>query len=211
MKNFKRLAAAALAATMALALSVSAFAEVVATSDDNITYASAAATYGNTITAKDGTQMTVVIINKAKANTTLTGEDLLYINQDQEGVLSLTSMGTKIDLLEVDEDGKAKYAGDYLIRVGYYNESNVWTVAEGEFTVATKANAPTILYGDANQDEAIDIYDATLILKNYLGTDKIVGETALKAADANRDNAVDIYDATLVLKDYLGTDKIVQD
>ena len=55
MKNFKRLVAAALAATMALALSVSAFAEVEVKDAVKASYADGKAAYTETITAKDGT------------------------------------------------------------------------------------------------------------------------------------------------------------
>ena len=208
MKNFKRLVAGTIAATMALALSVSAFAEVEVTSDDNVTYASAAATYGNTITAKDGTQMTVVIFDATKELANLTGEDLLYINQDEEGVLSLTSMGTKIDLLEANEDGSAKYAGEYVIRVGYYNAENVWTVAEGTFTVATKAvvpPTPTYILGDANMDKEIKIADATVIVDYILGflTDPST-QIDLEAANCDGKEDVKIGDATAIVDYILG-------
>ena len=170
MKNFKRLVAAALAATMALALSVSAFAAeptITATSTDTTyfnEYADGALTLKSGALTQEG-QLTVVIIDAEKANATLTGDDLYYINQGTNGeTFWTTGMGTKVDLTTlVNEETTSK---EFIVRIGGTN------VTEGVIQIpmtvtynAATPDTPTYTLGELNGSAPVDISDAIVLLE----------------------------------------------
>lgn len=66
--------------------------------------------------------------------------------------------------------------------------------------------AVTTNYGDANGDDAINMLDASLVLKHVAEWDNL--EIDLEAADANGDGVVDIRDASLILKYVAGWNDI---
>jgi hypothetical protein len=110
MRNFKKLVALSAATVMALTMSVSAFAEITASSSDSRfgDYADGAVTLASTDMINEDNQWTVVVISADKQNDTLTAEDLYYINQGTSGDTFWTDgMGTKTEL----------EAGYYILRI----------------------------------------------------------------------------------------------
>ena len=170
--KMKKLIAVGAAAAMSMAMCVNVFAESEVKNADKASYATGAATYSETITAKDGTQMTVVVFKKVDTAETVSNTNIEYINQDTANASLYAGMKTKNDLLAVGEDGSATYAGDYIIRVGYYDAEGTWRLAQGSFTVGTKPNDKkkhTFNWGDITLDGAINAADALAAL--YYGSD----------------------------------------
>jgi len=60
------------------------------------------------------------------------------------------------------------------------------------------------IYGDTNDDFAINITDAVLVLK-YITNSETIMNTA--AADVNADNSINITDAVLILKHITNPDQ----
>ena len=203
MKNFKRLVAGAIAATMALALSVSAFAAeptITATSTDTTyfnEYADGALTLKSGALTQEG-QLTVVIIDAEKANATLTGDDLYYINQGTNGeTFWTTGMGTKVDLTTlVNETTTSK---EFIVRIGGTNLQNVIEVPLTVTYNAATPDAPTIVYGDVDGYTGVTASDATTILQYCAEIVTLTDEYKL-AADVDGYSGVTASDATTVLQ-----------
>lgn len=67
---------------------------------------------------------------------------------------------------------------------------------------------PDYILGDVNNDGEADAQDATMTMKNYVGTltgkkDSLTDKQK-KAADVNKDGVVDAQDATIMMKTYVG-------
>ena len=171
--KMKKLIAVGAAAAMSMAMCVNVFAESEVKNADKAGYATGAATYSETITAKDGTQMTVLVFKKVDTAETVSNANIEYINQDTANASLYAGMKTKNDLLAVGEDGTATYAGDYIIRVGYYDAEGTWRLAQGSFTVDTKQEATgttiTVKWGDITGDDNINSSDAIAALRNFAG------------------------------------------
>ena len=169
--KMKKLIAVGAAAAMSMAMCVNVFAESEVKNADKAGYATGAATYSETITAKDGTQMTVVVFKKVDTAETVSNANIEYINQDTANTSLYAGMKTKNDLLAVGEDGTATYAGDYIIRVGYYDAEGTWRLAQGSFTVDTKAIGTkiTLSYGDVNGNDELEPLDVSLLLQKSIG------------------------------------------
>ena len=162
--NMKKIVAFAAATVMAMSMSVSAFASI--TEPDSAGYADAKASYTGTITHSDGTQMSVVVFKDTKHDGTVTADNLEYINQGVASNTLYTGMATKNDLLATGSDGSLVNDGAvYIVRVGYYNATGNWSVAEGSFKVGTGIKTQNKLvsggYG-ANKDKYL-IYVANLL------------------------------------------------
>jgi len=207
MKNFKRLVAAALAATMALALSVSAFAAeptITATSTDTTyfnEYADGALTLKSGALTQEG-QLTVVIIDAEKANATLTGDDLYYINQGTNGeTFWTTGMGTKVDLTTlVNETTTSK---EFIVRIGGTNLQNLIEVPLTVTYNAATPDTPTYILGDVTEDGNILLNDATAVLRAVAGLIELSSNQTL-AADVTKDNNILLNDATTILRKVAG-------
>lgn len=205
MKNFKRLVAGAIAATMALALSVSAFAAeptITATSTDTTyfnEYADGALTLKSGALTQEG-QLTVVIIDAEKANATLTGDDLYYINQGTNGeTFWTTGMGTKVDLTTlVNETTTSK---EFIVRIGGTNLQNVIEVPLTVTYNAATPDTPTYTLGEVDENAGIDGNDALTIL-DYLSEKISLAENKKLAADVDASVGIDGNDALTIL-DYL--------
>jgi hypothetical protein len=214
MKNFKRLVAGTIAATMALALSVSAFAAeptITATSTDTTyfnEYADGALTLKSGALTQEG-QLTVVIIDAEKANATLTGDDLYYINQGTNGeTFWTTGMGTKVDLTTlVNETTTSK---EFIVRIGGTNLQNVIEVPLTVTYNAATPDTPTYMLGDVNDDTSIDMGDAAAILNHFMEYTLITDATAKLAADVNVDKSIDMGDAAAILNHFMEYTLIVQ-
>jgi len=207
MKNFKRLVAAALAATMALALSVSAFAAeptITATSTDTTyfnEYADGALTLKSGALTQEG-QLTVVIIDAEKANATLTGDDLYYINQGTNGeTFWTTGMGTKVDLTTlVNETTTSK---EFIVRIGGTNLQNLIEVPLTVTYNAATPDTPTYILGDVTEDGNILLNDATAVLRAVAGLIELSSNQTL-AADVTKDSNILLNDATTILRKVAG-------
>ena len=203
--KMKKLIAVGAAAAMSMAMCVNVFAESEVKNAAKAGYATGAATYSETITAKDGTQMTVVVFKKVDAAETVSATNIEYINQDAANAGLYAGMKTKNDLLAVGEDGTATYAGDYIIRVGYYAADGTWSVAQGSFTVDTKtADVPKYTLGDVDGVSGINVNDATTVAKHVAGTVALTGDN-LKAADVDGVKGINVNDATAIAKYVAGT------
>ena len=203
--KMKKLIAIGAAAAMSMAMCVNVFAESEVKNADKASYATGAATYSETITAKDGTQMTVVVFKKVDTAETVSNANIEYINQDTANASLYAGMKTKNDLLAVGEDGTATYAGDYIIRVGYYDAEGTWRLAQGSFTVGTKtADVPKYTLGDVDGVSGINVNDATTVAKHVAGTVALTGDN-LKAADVDGVKGINVNDATAIAKYVAGT------
>jgi enterochelin esterase-like enzyme len=63
----------------------------------------------------------------------------------------------------------------------------------------TTGSKKSIIIGDANCDNTIDVMDATIIQKHLVGL-RTLSSTGLSLSDVNNDNSVDIADSTLIQK-----------
>jgi len=230
--KMKKLVALGAAAAMSMTMCVNVFAaSEVSEGAVDASYAGAKASYtgtfkdaeGNTLVAADGTQMTVVVLKEIAQNDDLSNDDIEYINQDVASAALYTDMGTKNDLLATDENGNAIYAGNYVIRVGFYDAKGAWHLAEGTFTIGTKQTSTgkkvVIYHGDVTADNAVNISDAGALVRYVLG----VAETFTSAdgdvfsmnktydtvlwGDANLDSVVNISDAGAVVRKVLGVEE----
>ena len=219
--KMKKLVAIGAAAAMSMAMCVNVFAESEVKNADKASYATGAATYSETITAKDGTQMTVVVFKKVDTAETVSNTNIEYINQDTANTSLYAGMKTKNDLLAVGEDGTATYAGDYIIRVGYYDAEGAWKLAQGSFTVGTKTAPETITvkWGDVNDDGSVNGNDSGAILNFLIGGTKTYGKytinevfaKTLKWGDVNNDGSVNGNDSGAILNFLIGGTKTYGD
>lgn len=163
--NMKKIVAFAAATVMAMSMSVSAFASI--TESYSAGYANAKASYTGTITHSDGTQMSVVVFKDTKHDGTVTADNLEYINQGVASNTLYTGMATKNDLLATggSDDSLVNDGAVYIVRVGYYNATGNWSVAEGSFKVGTGIKTQNRFVSDgygAKKDKYL-IYVANLL------------------------------------------------
>lgn len=76
-------------------------------------------------------------------------------------------------------------------------DSSTYTVASGSIDLAS------ILYGDVDNDGAVNTYDASLVNQYYLDVITLDAD-ALVRADVDGDGAVNTYDGSLISQYYLG-------
>lgn len=188
MKKFSKLflSCAAVAAVTA-AVATSAMAAGI-----SATYAPADATHETatlTIDASGYTaaQKTLLVLKPGKTLETVkvSEGDVLQIDQ-QDGNDTITVALPK-DLAD----------GKYTVYMG--GDGQVYST---NFKVG---NASSVLVGDVNQDDSIDLDDATAVVKHYMEMNTLTGD-ALIAADANGDESVDLDDATCIVKYYMELD-----
>ena len=220
MKNFKRLVAGTIAAAMALALSVSAFAAeatITATSTDT-TYFNEYA--GGALKLKEGAltqegQLTIVVIDKAKENDTLTGDDLYYINQGTKGeTFWTTGMGTKVDLTTlVNEETTSK---EFIVRIGGTNVTE--GVIQIPMTVTYNAGTPdtpkvSFIWGDVDGNESIGVLDAAAVITGFLGgtteglpyeVGNTIPNTTVMWGDIDGNESIGVLDAAAIITGFLG-------
>lgn len=188
MKKFSKLflSCAAVAAVTA-AVATSAMAAGI-----SATYAPADATHETatlTIDASGYTaaQKTLLVLKPGKTLETVkvSEDDVLQIDQ-QDGNDTITVALPK-DLAD----------GKYTVYMG--GDGQVYST---NFKVG---NASSVLVGDVDQDDSIDLDDATAVVKHYMEMNTLTGD-ALIAADANGDESVDLDDATCIVKYYMELD-----
>ena len=63
------------------------------------------------------------------------------------------------------------------------------------------------MLGDTNGDGKITPADATVVLKNYVGSIELSNEEK-EAADTNRDGKITPADSTVILRAYVGSNNI---
>lgn len=145
---------------------------------------------------------TVLVLAPGTDSTAVAAENILYIDQVEDGVLG--EMGVKG--APTAETG----AGKYNVLVGSY-------VGE-EFVVKTgtfKLGGHDVVLGDVDADEEITTGDASLILRQAVGQGVLTESDALIAADVDEDEEITTGDASLVLRKAVGQDvegpgKVVQ-
>ena len=91
----------------------------------------------------------------------------------------------------------------YQMEVGEYN---VYVSSTGgsytkvaSFSVTDNWEEAPYVLGDVNMDGAIDVIDASVILRYAANLDTLIN-TQKAAADVNRDNTIDVIDASAVLR-----------
>lgn len=134
---------------------------------------------------------TVLVLKPNTSTTSVSADDILYIDQVEDGNFGVMGLkGAPSDENEAD-------LGTYNVLVG--------SCVNDEFVVKTgsfRLGSASVLIGDATQDGAIDLDDATAVVKHYMEMNELT-EDALLAADANGDNGVDLDDATCIVKYYM--------
>ena len=105
--------------------------------------------------------------------------------------------------------------GDDAFWSGYYstydgskiNYARIYTTKNSYAESWAKNNKVTSkLLGDVNDDGKINSKDASLVLRNYVGTEKL-DDYKMFAANVNNDGKINSKDASLILKYYVGTIK----
>lgn len=133
---------------------------------------------------------TTVLVLAPGANTTsVAADDILYIDQVEDG--NLGDMGLKGAPTADDEDA----LGTYNVLVGSYVDS--------EFVVKTasfRLGSASVWVGDVNMDDKINLSDATVIVKHATKASLLTDESALIAADTNEDDKINLSDATCIVK-----------
>ena len=187
MKNLKKIIAAL--------LSMTAIASTTAFAATEATYTSGTASLAlaeNDITAAADDQLTVVIVPKAAES--ISSANIYYINQGafgEEFTAILNDMKVK--------DGYETDYNEYEIRIGGVKKDGNYAVETFYF----KADAPTVLYGDADADGYVLEKDASRILLYRVGEDV---EIDTVAADADGDGYVLEKDASRILLYRVGED-----
>lgn len=142
-------------------------------------------TYENTVVSKDGQYMIFVV-----DGTLPTADSILYINQEQ-----------------ADENGKVEFNNVYPKEMKNSNIMISGTGLSSAVTVAELSVGGTddedALIGDVNGDNAVDVGDATQLLRYLAGLIK-ENDLNLNVADVNGDGSVDVGDATRILRDLAG-------
>ncbi|MBQ8300356.1 MAG: dockerin type I repeat-containing protein [Clostridia bacterium] len=145
---------------------------------------------------------TVLVLAPGTDSTAVSADDILYIDQVEDGVLG--EMGVKGAPTEETKPGK------YTVLVGSY--------VGGEFVVKTGSfslGGHDVVLGDVDADEEITTGDASLILRQAVGQGVLTESDALIAADVDEDEEITTGDASLVLRKAVGQDvegpgKVVQ-
>lgn len=193
-KMFKKLMAVTATVAMAASMSVSAFAAdvTVAPTNDKLSV---------TPTAVESATMYTVMVFSCTADANkdtavpANSDAIYYINQGTDVTALVTNMLVKATT--VDDTTSYLPVGNYIVRIG--NDKG----SVQNFTIESKEETITILYGDVNKNgtvNALDIRDLKRYLAKWDGYDATVLD--ITAADVNDDgkvNALDIRD----LKRYL--------
>ena len=186
MKNFKKVIALGSAVMMSLTMGVSALAATADYEDGFVKLTG----IDEVINAEN--QWTVVVIDAAKQNATLTAEDLYYINQGTSGDAFWTDgMGTKVEL----EDG------DYIVRIGGETITSADDLIEITLTVSSTPEGPVYILGDVDNNQVINATDAAWILTKY-GNSATVLPTPDYVADVDGNEVINATDAAWVLTKY---------
>lgn len=183
MKKFSKLflsCAAVAAVTAAVATSAMAAGEISAT----YTAAGENATAKLTIDASGYTadQKTLLIVPSSVSLDKVTDGDVVQIDQNAE----IVDVVLPADL----KDGK------YTVYMG--GDGQVYST---NFNVG---NVSSVLIGDVNQDDEVNLADATEIILDYVGTKEITNADAKVAADCNDDEDITLGDATCIINYYVG-------
>ena len=110
-----------------------------------------------------------------------------YLSPDFD--VTLTKQG--LQNADVNNDGKVNYIDPILIAryaAGWY-----------ENTLPDKPITDYKLFGDANEDEIVDIMDSVAVLQHLSGEDNLT-EQGIKNADVNDDGQVNDLDSILILQ-----------
>ena len=65
------------------------------------------------------------------------------------------------------------------------------------------SDSEAFIAGDVNADTSVNAADATLMLRDYVGLDKL-GTKEKFISDMNNDGVINAIDATLALRKYIG-------
>lgn len=137
------------------------------------------ATISGTVTSPVASQqVTILVLKKTASLSSLSDDDIVYIDQAAAGTDGSFSFSAKVDAAKGDEF------------VAYLGGSAVTSVASQPLNFV--ANRP----GDTNGDDIIDIEDYQKVLSNF-------GKASFDpAADLNSDGVVDIEDYQAVLSNF---------
>ena len=142
--------------------------------------------------ADEGTQATVLVVPTDK-KAAVADADILYINQGEVGA------NNKEGTVLLRGDSLAD--GTYSALVGYY-KGDTFTIQEDTFTIGEAA--PEYIKGDANQDNKVNVRDASTIVQYVLGNKDLSG-TAFLAADVTSPvGTVNLRDASRIVQFVLG-------
>jgi hypothetical protein len=130
--------------------------------------------------------------------TTVTIDAYDYITM---GGVRIVFVGWSGALTGVSRNAIFTVNGEYSITANYEYQSDVPTVAPTPApTAGVECNG---FMGDANQDGNVNIVDALVIAKSYVGAVPPIGYNPL-CADVNRDGVITIVDALIVAQCYVG-------
>lgn len=87
-----------------------------------------------------------------------------------------------------------------LILSNFQNDLSISTASNGSITIVLDCENNL----DINGDGFVTPGDALMVLKHYLGTERLTDACQLKKADANGDDAITPGDALIILQTYLG-------
>ena len=154
---------------------------------------SSTSTLQTTVTVAEGTRLLVTLRARGEQSSSGTIYDECRCEVDGNqiysyGVLFPTSWGVNCHVLS---------AGTHTITWSYTKDSSV--NPEGDYfgIMEVELEAPEFIPGDVNNDNSVDITDATALI-NYL----LYGDSSdinLEAANVNNDSGVDITDATALI------------
>ena len=122
-------------------------------------------------------------------NATPTDDMIVYLNQ--QATADAQASGGFLSGAEVLPKALEKDA-TYVVRVGDSTNDKFY---EAEFTYGA---APSIIYGDVNNDKKIDSRDALAIV-NYVLEKITLTDDQLIAANVNADKVVDLRDALMIV------------
>lgn len=136
-----------------------------------------------------------------KAGYKVSGEYMSNIafQSDVSNIINSVRITTPFAEIKIyDIDGKE-------ITAGMVKSGQIVTVTNGDATVSFK----TVIYGDINSDNKIDILDLLLIQKHILNSKSLSGVSGV-SADLNWDGKIDILDLLVIQKYILGAGTISQ-
>lgn len=160
---------------------VAAVSTAMAVSASAATYENGTLTPGITSAAEVGKQATVLVYKADSADAEATAENIVYIDQAAK-----TEDLWKTISVTFDEDAK------YVIKMG----------GEGAAVASEVYGASTVVVGDVNNDGAIDVEDAGLVVSYFLEKIDLTADQ-LTAADTNVDGAYDVEDAGNIVSYFL--------
>lgn len=183
MKALKKAAMACMAVGMISAVAAgSAFAADVA-SEAN--YADGKVSVADERLGTIGGQMTVLVLAKDADNDGIDANEILYIDQQEDGTTIFQGMGVKGGKLE---------DGEYVVKIGGENLDEIIVIP---FVVGNKGT--TIQLGDCDGIEGIDIRDVSALLQHIAETKLLTGDY-LVAGDCDGVEGIDIRDVSAVLQ-----------